>query len=172
MKGACRHEVSDSSEWARWLEQYAPGLLLFARQQARSEADAQDLVQDALVECWQRAGAGGPPPPAMVFAAIRRRAVDLARREDRRGRREAAAHVAAPQCWFDSAVEDRERNQVIQQAMERLPELNREAVTLKIWGGLTFAEIAEVTGIPPNTAASRYRYGLEELRRLTTEVFA
>jgi len=45
-------------------------------------------------------------------------------------------------------------------------------VTLKIWGELTFAEIAEALEIPANTAASRYRYGLAELRKLATEIFA
>ena len=39
-------------------------------------------------------------------------------------------------------------------------------VHLKIWEGLTFARIAEVLDIPPNTAASRYRYALEKLRTL------
>jgi len=43
-------------------------------------------------------------------------------------------------------------------------------ITLKIWGGLTFAEIAAALEIPANTAASRYRYGLAELRKLTKEV--
>ena len=49
---------------------------------------------------------------------------------------------------------------------------NREVITLKIWGGLTFAEIAEALELNPHTAASRYRYGLEELRKLTKEVLA
>jgi len=53
-----------------------------------------------------------------------------------------------------------------------LPAPQREVITLKVWGGLTFAEIAATLDIPPNTAASRYRYGLEELRRLTKEVLA
>jgi RNA polymerase sigma-70 factor (ECF subfamily) len=38
-------------------------------------------------------------------------------------------------------------------------------VTLKIWGELTFEEIAQVLEVPANTAASRYRYGLEALRK-------
>ena len=58
----------------------------------------------------------------------------------------------------------------MQDAMSRLPDIYREVVTLKIWGGLTFAEIADSLQIPANTAASRYRYGLEQLRRLTGEV--
>jgi RNA polymerase sigma-70 factor (ECF subfamily) len=56
--------------------------------------------------------------------------------------------------------------------MSHLPAIYREVVTLKVWSGLTFAEIAEALEIPANTAASRYRYGLVELRRLTKEVFA
>jgi RNA polymerase sigma-70 factor (ECF subfamily) len=60
---------------------------------------------------------------------------------------------------------------VIQEAMQKLPEIYREVVTLKIWGELTFAEIAVSLNIPANTAASRYRYGLEELRKLAKEVF-
>jgi RNA polymerase sigma-70 factor (ECF subfamily) len=44
-------------------------------------------------------------------------------------------------------------------------------VTLKVWGELTFAEIAIALEIPANTAASRYRYGLEELRKHTKQGF-
>jgi RNA polymerase sigma-70 factor (ECF subfamily) len=73
--------------------------------------------------------------------------------------------------WFDSTVEDRERARLIQDAMAKLPEIYREVVSLKVWGGLTFAEIADSLEIPANTAASRYRYGLQELRKLTREVF-
>ena len=47
-----------------------------------------------------------------------------------------------------------------------LPIEQREVLSLKIDGGLTFAEIAAVLGIRPNTAASRYRYALEKLRTL------
>ena len=159
------------ADWRRWLEDYAPKFLLFARQQARSEADAQDLVQEALAEACRRQRDGQPPPPAMVFATVRRRAVDLARREDRRAGRESAA-APASECWFDTSVEDHELSQLIQDAMSRLPAIYREVITLKVWGGLTFAEIAEALSIPANTAASHYRYGLTELRKLTKEVLA
>jgi RNA polymerase sigma-70 factor (ECF subfamily) len=107
----------------------------------------------------------------LVFATIRRRAVDLARSENRRLNREVVAYQEAPQDWFDSGVEDRERSRLVQQAVSTLPEIQRDVITLKVWGGLTFAEIAEALDIPANTAASRYRYGLVELRKLTKEVF-
>ncbi len=89
-------EAARQSEWHQWLANHAPRFLLFARQQARSEADAQDLVQEAVVEAAQRRGDGTPPDPALVLATIRRRAIDQARRDDRRaGGEGAAAKVAA-----------------------------------------------------------------------------
>ena len=86
--------------------------------------------------------------------------------------REVAAHLDGPPCWFDSGVDERERNLLIQRAMNNLPEIYRNVITLKVWSGLTFAEISEALEIPANTAASRYRYGLIELRKWTKEVFA
>jgi RNA polymerase sigma-70 factor (ECF subfamily) len=167
-----KYELPADSDWEQWLAQHAPALLLFARQQTFCEADAQDLVQEAVVESWQRQRQGATPPLGWVYATIRHRAIDLARREDRRAQRETAAHLDSPPCWFDCGVDERERNLLLQKAMSLLPEIHRDVVTLKVWGGLTFREIAEALEIPANTAASRYRYGLMELRKLTKEVFA
>jgi RNA polymerase sigma-70 factor (ECF subfamily) len=167
-----KYELPTDSDWEQWLVRHAPGLLLFARQQAGCEADAQDLVQEAVVESWRRQSQAGPPPLGWVYATIRHRAIDLARRQDRRAQRETAAHLDGPPCWFDCGVDERERNLLIQKAMGHLPEMYRNVVTLKVWGELTFREIGEALEIPANTAASRYRYGLMELRKLTKEVFA
>ena len=135
-------EPPNQDEWRRWIADHAPKLLLFARQMARSEADAQDLVQEALVECWQRNGARTPPLP-LLFATVRRRAIDLARREDRRMNREQAVAGNDTQPWFDPGVEQREFSRMIQEAMSELPPEQREVITLKIWGQMTFAEIGE-----------------------------
>jgi RNA polymerase sigma-70 factor (ECF subfamily) len=164
-------ETPEEAEWRRWVADHAAGFLLFARQRARCEADAQDLVQEALVESAHRQGDGRPPPRALVFATIRRRAMDMARGEDRRLGREQAV-FDAPEAWFDSGVEDRELARLVQTAINRLPDIYREVITLKMWGGLTFAQIAETLAIPANTAASRYRYGLAELRKVAKEVLA
>ncbi len=160
------------ADWEQWLNDHAPKFLLFARQQARCEADAQDLVQEAVVEAMRWTEDGNPPAPPLVFATIHRRAIDLARREDRRTGREQAAMERQPAAWFDTSVEDREQQQLMQGALSQLPAMYREVITLKVWGELTLAEIAGTLGIPANTVASRYRYGLEALRRLTKEVLA
>jgi len=164
--------MATQADWRQWLSDHSPKLLLFARQKARSEADAHDLVQEAVLEAMQRGDDGAPPAIPLVFATIHRRAIDLARQEDRRAAREFKVLEGSSVSWFDNEVENREHSQLIQNAMNQLPEIYREVITLKMWGELTFAEIAEAVGIPANTAASRYRYGLEELRKLTREVLA
>ncbi len=161
----------DGSGWDQWLAQSTPRLLLFARQQTRCEADAHELVQDAVVEAWRQQPDGAPPASGLVFGLIRRRAIDLARRNNRRSNRETVAQESAPPDWFAPEIEDRERARLLQDALNQLPEIQRSVVTLKIWGGFTFAEIAGALEIPANTAASRYRYALEELRKLTKEIF-
>jgi len=171
VNSGCTNATFGHTEWDQWLAEHGPKFLLFARQQTRFEVDAQDLVQEAVVECWRRQAIGAPPAAGLVFATIRRRAIDLSRSEDRRAGREAAVARESPEGWFDGSLEEQERNQLIQKAMNGLPDIYREVLTLKVWGELTFAEIAETLEIPTNTAASRYRYGLEELRKLTKQVF-
>ncbi|MBV9468194.1 MAG: hypothetical protein JOZ57_02980, partial [Abitibacteriaceae bacterium] len=48
--------------------------------------------------------------------------------------------------------------------LQQLPIEQREVIALKVAENLTFAEIAALLKISPNTAASRYRYGIERLR--------
>jgi len=53
--------------------------------------------------------------------------------------------------------------------MSTLPGEQRETLVLKIWSGLTFAQIAAVLNISANTAASRYRYAIARLRESLAE---
>ncbi len=157
------------ADWARWVRAHSAKWLLYARQQTRAEADAQDIVQEALADAWRRTPAGSLPTASLVFATVRRRAVDLARRNERRAAREVATQALAPGLHFDLAPAEAERGQLLQQALEKLTPVFREVVTLKIWGELTFTEIGEALSIPANTASSRYRYGMDKLRELTRE---
>ena len=148
-------------QWRGWLRQNGGRYLLYARQQTRSESDAEDVLQESIAEASQRCR--GMPEDALVFATIRRRAIDLARSSARRAAREDDQQPEVP--WFAPDVEDRETQRLLELAVTALPANYREVVSLKIWGGLTFQQIADLTGVPLNTAASRYRYALEELRQ-------
>ena len=91
------------------------------------------------------------------------------RRRDARDRR-SPAPVDAPA--FDFASERREREAVIEAALDQLPGDQREVVVMKIWGGLTFAQIGTALGVPLSTAASRYRYALARLEQELSEEMA
>jgi len=160
--------------WKRWFRDHGSRLLLFSRQQTRSQADAEDVLQEAIVRLWRTAGcAPDSPPPSLplAYTSIRHTAIDLARRNIRRTKREQKSDYlvddsSEAQDWFGTAsLEEKERNAAVASAIQELPEKFREVLTLKIWGDLTFAQIADTLNIPMNTAASRYRYALEGLRK-------
>lgn len=153
--------------WQSWFDAYGRKLMLFARQWATSSAGAEDIVQEAFVRFWRSPARREDDAHLQLFAMVRRAGLDHVRASTRRLAREAsAAAVEVAQAWFTPGAD--ERDGAIQAALQQLPEEQREVVVLKIWGELTFEEIARTLDIPANTAASRYRYALEALRRSLT----
>lgn len=165
------------SDWREWIETHGPKLLLFARQQTRSQEDAEDVLQDALVKLVDKIRndefiGGTEAWQPYLYTTIRRLAIDLGRRDDRRKRREDTVGQQAGEerqqafhPWFESESSDDETRSQLEAKLKELPEKFSEVIVMKIWGERTFAEIGEILDISPNTAASRYRYGLEALKR-------
>ena len=166
-----------ASAWREWLQEHGPKLLLFARQQTRSQEDAQDIFQDALVKLVEKIRTGefvGGQESWLpyLYTAIRRLAIDLSRKDDRRKRREdnVGADIEeesrdAFHPWFEGGASDEETRTQLEDGLKELPQKFAEVITMKVWGERTFAEIGEALGISQNTAASRYRYGLEALKK-------
>jgi RNA polymerase sigma-70 factor (ECF subfamily) len=122
--------------------------------------EAEDAVQDVFASLVRsrRSLAGVENLPAYLFAALRRTAGRaLAARNGRPRAWDVAAHG-------EPATQPSGLRDELREALAALPREQREVVTLKIDGGLTFTEIAAVLEIGANTAASRYRYALEKLR--------
>ncbi len=163
-------DIPDDESWKDWFERYGPKLLLCARQWTRSLADAEDVVQEAFVRFWRHQRQLGGAPQALLFTSVRRAAFDLARRNARRGAREVRAEggLDSTEAIFEPPGEGDDRRRAIEAALRRLPTEQREVLTLKIWGELTFEQIAAQLEISPNTAASRYRYALAALREALT----
>lgn len=165
-----------TSRWRDWLAEHGPKLLLFARQQTRRQEDAEDTLQEALVKLARKVDeesfVGGQEAwLPFLYTQIRREAIDLGRRNDRRKRREESVvederrQRGGDDAWFENAGYDEERRVMLERAMSELPRKFAEVIVMKIWGGQTFAEIGEILDISMNTAASRYRYGVEALRK-------
>ena len=158
MENVVAHE-----DWKECFSQLAPGLVLFARQWVRSRADAEDVVQEAFVRFWRRQHS--IQNRALLFATVRSIGLDLIRRDTRRARREAAVAIESEQTTEPQFATDDESQRALADAVDRLPQEQREVVVMKIWNELTFQEIGTVLGISQNTAASRYRYALTSLKK-------
>lgn len=166
--------TSNPVDWGTWLKEYGPRLLLFARQQSRSEEDAEDIMQEALVRLVQKHNEGsfvGDQQQWLpyVYTSIRRIAMDYARSADSRtGREQMMYHdMEASQdanIWLRSDQDHEVLCTHVNDQLKRLPKKFSEVIVLKIWGEQSFQQIALELEIPLNTVASRYRYGMSQLR--------
>ena len=131
---------------------------------------AEDVVQDAFLGVWRNASRyveGRGSVKTWLLSIVHHRAVDAVRRRrpttdlpDREDVPPPALQV--PDLWEDvSAGLDRE---AIASALTVLSDVQREAIELAYWGGLTQQEIAERTGAPLGTVKSRVRLGLLAMR--------
>jgi RNA polymerase sigma-70 factor, ECF subfamily len=158
--------MTQSALWQRWFEDHAPALILLARQWCANPADAEDAVQEAFIRTWQNRDTVRDPG-AYLFQATRSAALDLLRKKKRAGVHENRQPTPAP--MFESPLETDDRCRQIQALLTLLPDEQREVLVMKVWGGLTFPQIAQALDIPPNTAASRYRYALQALKNQLTQ---
>ena len=157
-------------DWQQWYDAHAARLVLYARQWLPDRADAEDAVQAGFVKFWRSRALPEPADLPLLFTAVRTAALDLAKSRRRRTSREARAAADEPAAWFDGdTLGERERATAIERAIAALPQPQREAVVLRIWGGLTFAEVARAVGANINTVATRYRSALATLRTLLPE---
>lgn len=149
---------------------HAPALHRFLLSLCGSEADTRDLLQDLFLRILRLDRETLEDPQAFLFRSARNLFLDQLRRGSRRRRTlgdyeaDLRASDSGPPEISDE-TNGAGANLAVARALACLPEEQRAVVHLKIWEKLTFARIAEILGIPDNTAASRYRYALERLRR-------
>src|SRR5262249_22376513 len=106
------------------------------------------------------------PPREVVcwlYQVVRNRAIDAGKAARRRKERESA--VARPECWFLETGIDGLDATVAVAALERLPPEQREGIVARLWGSLSFEQIAEVAGCSASTAFRRFSAGIEFLRK-------
>ena len=144
-------------ELGRLYREHAPALRLYVRQWPGGD---EDLVQDAFVKLAQQA-----PAPEQVLpwlhTVVRNGALAAGRGEARRRRRQDRA--SAWEAWF-GAAEDHIDGREATRLLAELPLEQREVVVARIWGGLTFEEVGQLTGCSLPTAHRRYQAGLAVLR--------
>ncbi len=154
---------TDPSKLAAVFDRQAAAMTLYARQWL-DRSQAQDVVQEVFVRLLSQ---GRPPAnvKAWLYRCVRNAAISAARSAARRRRRERCAAQDEHQ-WFEPGADDRIDAAAAQAALSALPAQQREVILLRIWSGMTLAEIAQVTGAPVSTVFDQYRAGLGAVRRL------
>ena len=139
----------------------------------RDPADAADVLQEVFWEAWQSAASYDPSrgsPEAWIFMRARTRAIDRVRAVRRRSETFVApvdeGLAAAAVDPGGDAAERAEDRDLLRGALGRLSDVQREALELAYYGGLTQTEIAEQLKQPLGTVKTRIRLGLERLREV------
>jgi RNA polymerase sigma-70 factor (ECF subfamily) len=143
-----------------------PRLRRFARNLARNPHDADDVVQIAVERALARSDQWRSDArlDSWMFKIVRNAWIDEVRSRARRGKI-FLAEEAGENIGTDSMERESELLSV-QSAMARLPEDQREAVTLVLVEGLPYKEAAEVLDVPIGTLTSRLARGRAALQAL------
>jgi len=148
---------------------YSGPLYSLAYQVTGAERFAQDVVQEVFVALWRDASRFDPARGNVapwLFSLARHKAIDLVRREANVRKRTADVdlelHEAADNVDHETWL--RFRRDRVREAIEGLTLVQREALELAFFNGLTHVEVSERLGIPLGTAKTRIRSALLRLR--------
>jgi RNA polymerase sigma-70 factor, ECF subfamily len=150
------------TEHSGWFEAIyeakAAALILYGRALGLSHGEAEDVVQETFIALMQKAEMPREPEH-YCLRSFRNRALNYKRSLWRRLTRELESTR-----WFEKTEGESPAERIAMQQLAELPPEQREAIVLKIWNRCTFEEIGELLEISPNTAAGRYRYGLQKIK--------
>ena len=151
----------------RLYDAHAQALFAFLLNLVRDDADTRDVLQEVFVKLARQPKLldGIRDERAFLIRLSHNQAIDLMRRRGTRDRNHDKLSGEATALFAEIGDPDEQgfRN-ALGAALGELPPEQRAVVHLKLWEGLTFDAIADALEIPLNTAASRYRYGLDKLR--------
>jgi RNA polymerase sigma-70 factor (ECF subfamily) len=136
----------------------AANLLLYGRSLGLSHGEAEDVLQETFLALMKRPEIPLQPEHYIV-RCFRNRALNYRRSLWRRLTRELESKQ-----WFERESSEGPHEREAMRCLAELPTEQCEVIVLKIWHEYTFDQIGELLEISPNTAAGRYRYGLQKLK--------
>lgn len=153
-------------------DRYAGIAFALAYRTLGDRGQAEDVVQDAFLSLWRRADTFDSErgnPKSWLMTIVRNAAIDRRRGRFRHEASEQniddhAYRLESEDVWQD--VERTLTGETVRDALDVLPDTQREVIQLAYFGGLSQTEIAEHTGLPLGTIKSRARLGLHKLHEV------
>lgn len=147
-------------------------LVRFATTIAGHQQDAEDAVQAVLTRLAANPQliAEAECPWAYLLRMVRNEVLVIIRRQ-KRCRTGTDLQDLVTHCPVDE-LEREESHRAVWASLRSLPADQAEVIVLKIWEGMTHAQIAEILEVSPNTVASRYQYGMAKLSSRLTRLKA
>lgn len=162
--------AGDQQAFGEFYDRVAPRLLGLVRRLLIDHAQAEEVTQEVFLEIWQSARLFDPNKGSATTWALtmaRRRAIDRIRSEQASRDRDTRIGIRDIETGYDevsAAVELRVEHERVQEAMESLSPVQREAIGLAYYGGCTHTEVADRLGVPVGTVKTRLRDGMIRLR--------
>jgi RNA polymerase sigma-70 factor (ECF subfamily) len=165
-----RVATGDQAAFAQLYDNMAPRVLGLVKRLLRDHSQSEEVTQEIFLEIWQNAtrydsskgGASG-----WILTMTHRRAVDRVRASQASRDRDVKIGIRDYESDYDNVsetVQVRIEHERVEKAMSRLTELQRQAVTLAYYGGLSHSEVAEKLSVPIGTVKTRLRDGMIRLR--------
>lgn len=148
---------------------HAGAVFALASRVLADRALAEEVVQEVFLRLWdrpERFDADRGSLRSFLLAHCHGRSVDIVRSESSRRAREERQHQRHAEAGYDLEREvwDIVVADQMRESLERLPEVERHAIELAYFGGMTYREVATVLGQPEGTIKTRIRSGLKRLR--------
>src|SRR5690349_18942129 len=159
--------MSRPTDLERLYEDHAQALFAFLLNLTRDDGDTRDGLQEIFIKLARQPQllAGVRDERGFLLRLAHNAAIDQVRRRGTRDRSRDQLAAEWAGAFASSADPDTQAfRQALASALGELPAEQRAVIHLKLWEGLTFEAIAEALELPLNTAASRYRYGVDKLR--------
>jgi len=166
--------MSIATNVERLYDEHAQALFAFVLNILRHEADTRDVLQELFIKVARkpRLLEGVKDPRGFLLCLAHNQAIDLVRRRAARDRNREQVAAEASTIFADSDNPDEKVFAAsLAEALGELPPDQRAVVHLKLWEKLTYEQIADTLDIPPNTAASRYRYAIDKLRERLRPIY-
>jgi len=165
-----RVATGDQAAFSELYDQLAPRVFGLVKRLLRDHSQSEEVTQEIFLEIWQNAtrfDANKGAAVSWILTMAHRRAVDRVRSSQSSRDRDVRIGIRDQNPEYDhvsETIEVRLEHERVEQAMSRLTELQRQAVSLAYYGGYSHSEVATMLSVPIGTVKTRLRDGMIRLR--------